>query len=217
VSGQQPSYKLRSGTTEPAKSGTKRTEGGLLAPNNCVVILIDHQPPAPSAAQLLENEYFINNVKVLAQAAKIFNVPVIMASVSPTLGNGPVMGRILEVFPGHPVIQVTSMNCWESDTFVSSIEAIGRRQLVMAGDWTEACLCMPALCALEEGYTVYAVEDASIGTSRNAHSIAMLRMTQAGVVPVTSMQVMLELQRDWARVQTAEAVRRTVGIGAEGT
>lgn len=189
-------------------SSNDRIAGQLLTPHNCVFILIDHQPKISSTVQP-PDEYLVGNVVRLAKAAKIFRVPVILTSVAAKTFSGPIIQDIVDAVPNHAVIERTSMNCWEDDRFVSAVETIGRRKLVMAGLWTEISLCMPALCALEEGYEVYAVEDASAGTSAAAHEMAMRRMIQAGVVPVTSMQVLLELQRDWARTATLDAVTKT--------
>src|SRR4051794_31707356 len=211
-----------SGTTpEPiraALTGNGRVSKQLLTPENCTVILIDHQPQMAFAVQSMDRQMLVNNVTGLAKAAKIFNVPTILTSVAAKTFSGPIFDEVLDVFPGHTIIDRTSMNSWEDKQFVDAVEKIGRKKLVMAALWTEVCLCMPALCALEEGYEVYAVDDASAGTSVTAHQMAMQRVTQAGAIPVSWMQVLLELQRDWARTGTYEAVGATAKMhgGAYG-
>jgi nicotinamidase-related amidase len=118
--------------------------------------------------------------------------------------------QILELFPGKQPIERSSMNSWEDKNFVAEVQRIGRKKLVMAALWTEVCLCFPAIQAMEAGYEVYAVEDASGGTSEVAHGNAMKRIVQAGGVPVSWLQVLLEFQRDWARRETYDAVMKLV-------
>ena len=114
------------------------------------------------------------------------------------------------------------MNAWEDPTFVEAVEATGRKKLVVAGLWTEVCVVMPVLSAMEAGYEVYVVADASGGVTPEAHERAVDRMVQAGATPVTWLQVMLEYQRDWSRQETYEAVNQIVmdharayGLGVE--
>ena len=152
----------------------------------------------------------INNTVALAKSAKIFNVPVILTTVETKSFSGNMWPQILELFPGKQTIERTSMNSWEEKKFVAEVERIGRKKLVIAALWTEVCLCFPAIQAMEAGYEVYAVEDASGGTSETAHRNAMQRVVQAGAVPVTWLQVLLEFQRDWARRETYDAVMKLV-------
>ena len=130
--------------------------------------------------------------------------------------------QLLEIFPDQTPIERTSMNAWEDTKFVAEVERIGRKKLVMAALWTEVCLAFPAIQAIEAGYEVYAVVDASGGTSQVAHDTAIQRIVQAGAVPVTWQQVLLEYQRDWARKETYDAVMELVkehsgayGVGVE--
>jgi len=130
--------------------------------------------------------------------------------------------QLLEIFPDQTQIERTSMNAWEDTKFVAEVERIGRKKLVMAALWTEVCLAFPAIQAIEAGYEVYAVVDASGGTSQVAHDTAIQRIVQAGAVPVTWQQVLLEYQRDWARKETYDAVINLVkehsgayGVGVE--
>lgn len=183
---------------------------GLLTPQNCTVIFIDHQPQMAFGVTSIDRQQLINNTVGLAKAAKIFNVPVILTTVETKAFSGYMWPQLLEVFPDKQLIERTSMNSWEDKKFVAEVERIGRKKLVIAALWTEVCLCFPAIQALEAGYEVYAVEDASGGISEAAHRNAMQRMIQAGVVPLTWVQVLLEFQRDWARKDTYNAVMEVV-------
>ena len=178
----------------------------LLDPTNCVVIFIDHQPQMTFGVANIDRQTLVNNTLVLAKAAKIFNVPVILTTVETESFSGNMWPQITELFPGNAPIERTSMNSWEDKNFVAAVEKTGRKKLVIAALWTEVCLAFPAIQAMEAGYEVYAVEDASGGTSEVAHRAAMDRVVQAGAVPVTSIQVLLEFQRDWARRETYDAI-----------
>lgn len=179
----------------------------LLTPDNCVLALIDHQAQMLFAVQSHDRSLIVNNVVGLAKAAKAFGVPTIVTTVAAKKFSGPLFPELEAVFEGNPVIDRTTMNSWEDSRFVSAVKETGRRKLVIASLWTEICLAFPALSAREEGYEVYVVCDASGGVTWEAHERAMQRMVQAGVVPVTWVQVMAEWQRDWARDETADAVR----------
>lgn len=194
----------------------------LLTPENATVIFIDHQPQMTFGVTSIDRQTLINNTLILAKAAKVFNVPTILTTVETQSFSGYMWPQLLEIFPGQEPIERTSMNSWEDANFVAEVERIGRKKLVIAALWTEVCLTFPAIQALEAGYEVYAVEDASGGTTVAAHTMAMQRMIQAGVVPVTALQVLLEFQRDWARRETYDAVIDIVkehtgayGVGVE--
>jgi nicotinamidase-related amidase len=174
----------------------------LLTPDNCTVIFIDHQPQMTFGVTSIDRQTLTNNVLILAKAARVFKVPVILTTVETKSFSGYMWPQLLEVFPGQEPIERTSMNSWEDRKFVAEVERIGRKKLVIAALWTEVCLAFPAIQALEAGYEVYAVEDACGGTTEVAHRNAMQRVVQAGAVPVTALQVLLEFQRDWARKET---------------
>ncbi|SIN75106.1 Nicotinamidase-related amidase [Singulisphaera sp. GP187] len=178
----------------------------LLTPENCTVIFIDHQPQMTFGVTSIDRQTLVNNVLVLAKASKIFNVPTILTTVETESFSGYMWPQLLEIFPGNKPIERTSMNSWEDEGFLAAVKATGRKKLVIAALWTEVCLAFPAIQAMEAGFEVYAVEDASGGTSEVAHRAAMDRVVQAGAVPVTAIQVLLELQRDWARRETYDAV-----------
>jgi nicotinamidase-related amidase len=182
----------------------------LLTPQNCTVIFIDHQPQMTFGVTSIDRQSLLNNTVGLAKAAKVFNVPVILTTVETESFSGNMWPQITELFPEQKTIERTSMNSWEDKKFVAEVERIGRKKLVIAALWTEVCLAFPAIQAMEAGYEVYAVEDASGGTSDVAHRNAMQRVVQAGAVPVTWQQVLLEFQRDWARRETYDAVMEIV-------
>jgi nicotinamidase-related amidase len=182
----------------------------LLNPENSALILIDFQPQMTFGVASIDRQTLFNNVILLAKAAKIFNVPTILTTVETKSFSGNMWPQILDIFPDQEPIERSSMNSWEDTKFVEAVAATGRKKLIMAALWTEVCLAFPALEALKAGYEVYGVEDASGGTSLTAHNAAMRRIEQAGVVPVTSLQVLLEFQRDWAHKDTYNAVIETV-------
>lgn len=182
----------------------------LLNPQNSTVIFIDHQPQMTFGVANIDRQSLFNNVMILAKAAKIFKVPTILTTVESKSFSGNMWPQLLDIFPDQTPIERTSMNSWEDKNFVKAVQAAGRKKLVIAALWTEVCLNFPALMALEAGYEVYAVEDASGGTSEMAHKASMRRIEQAGGIPVTSLQVLLEYQRDWARRETYDAVMDVV-------
>jgi len=182
----------------------------LLNPQNSAVIFIDFQPQMTFGVASIDRQTLFNNVILLAKAARIFSVPSILTTVETKSFSGNMWPQLLDLFPGQEPIERSSMNSWESREFVAAVAATGRKKLVVAALWTEVCLAFPALEALAAGYEVYAVEDASGGTSPTAHSAAMRRIEQAGAVPVTSLQVLLEYQRDWARKDTYNDVLAAV-------
>ncbi len=179
---------------------------GLLTPDNCVMIFIDHQPQMHFGVGNIDRQLLVNNVVGLAKAAKLFKVPTILTTVETASFSGYMWPQLLRVFPGKTPIERSSMNSWEDENFVREVEKSGRKKLVIAALWTEVCLTFPAIDALRAGYEVYAVADASGGMSREIHDTAMRRITQAGAVPVTWTQIMLEWQRDWARKETYDGV-----------
>lgn len=182
----------------------------LLNPQNSALILIDFQPQMTFGVANIDRQTLFNNVMLLAKAAKIFNVPTILTTVETKSFSGNFWPQVLDIFPGQEPVERSSMNSWEDAKLVKAVAATGRKKLIMAALWTEVCLTFPALEALQAGYEVYAVEDASGGTSVAAHNAAMRRIEQAGAVPVTALQVLLEYQRDWAHKDTYNAVIEVV-------
>lgn len=177
----------------------------LLTPDNCVLMLIDHQPFQVSAVKNIDAALMINNVVALAKSAKIFNVPTLLTSVVQDRG-GYIIRQLTDVFPEQTPIDRTTINTWEDPRCVDWVKKTGRRKIVMAALWTEICLAFPVIHALGDGYDVYFVTDASGGVSTEAHEMGIQRMIQAGAVPLTWMVFASELQRDWAREHTARKV-----------
>ncbi|MFD4511126.1 hydrolase [Streptomyces sp. NPDC058457] len=183
---------------------------GLLTPDNCAVLFVDHQPQMFFGTASGDRTAIINSTLGLAKAAKAFGVPVVLSTVAAESFSGPIMPQLADVFPGQEIIDRTTMNAWEDAAFVEAVKATGRQKLVIAGLWTEVCVVLPALSAVAQGYEVYVVADASGGVTPQAHEHAVQRMVQGGAVPVTWVQVLLELQRDWARTETYQAVTNVV-------
>ncbi|MGA3306345.1 MAG: hydrolase [Stellaceae bacterium] len=177
----------------------------LLTPERSVLLLIDHQAFQFSNLHSHEPTLIINNVVGLAKAAKAFKVPTILTTVTEERGGYLIKG-IQDVFPTQKPINRTFINTWEDQRVVEAVKKTGRKQLVIAALWTEICLAMPVIQSLADGYDVFFVTDASGGVSREAHDMAVLRMVQAGAVPITWIAVMSEWQRDWAREATIPAV-----------
>ncbi|WP_454766716.1 hydrolase [Cupriavidus campinensis] len=183
----------------------------VLTPQNSQLIIIDHQPQMAFGVQSMDRQAMKNNVVGLAKAAKIFNVPTTITTVESESFSGFTYPEVLDVFPNQKTLERTSMNSWDDQKVRDALKANGRNKVVVAGLWTEVCNTTFALCAMLEGnYEIYMVGDASGGTSKEAHDYAMQRMAQAGVVPVTWQQVLLEWQRDWAHRDTYDAVMKLV-------
>ncbi|MGF7054575.1 nicotinamidase-related amidase [Bosea sp. OAE752] len=179
----------------------------VLTPQNCQIIFIDQQPQMAFGVQSIDRQVLKNNVVGLAKAAKIFGVPTTITTVETTSFSGHTYPELLAVFPQNKILERTSMNSWDDQNVRDALAANGRKKVVVSGLWTEVCNTTFALCAMLEGdYEIYMVADASGGTSVDAHKYAMDRMVQAGVVPVTWQQVLLEWQRDWARRESYDAV-----------
>jgi nicotinamidase-related amidase len=182
------------------------TDKGLLTPQNCAVVLLDHQPQMFAAVSGQEREDLLESVLVLVRAAKIFGVPIILSVIECKEFAGKLAPELIEQLPGPAPLKRTSMNAWDDAQFVAAIKQTGRRNFLLAALWSEACLVFPALQMLEEGYGIYVVKDASWGTNGTAHEMALRRVEQAGGVSLTALQVLLEFQRDWARADHYEEV-----------
>ncbi|MFD0280033.1 hydrolase [Kitasatospora sp. NPDC127111] len=182
----------------------------LLTPDNAVMLFVDHQPQMFFGVGSGDRTAIINSTVGLAKAAKVFDVPVVLTTVAAESFSGPILPQLVEVFPKQEVLDRTTMNAWEDSAVVEAVKATGRTKIILSGLWTEVCLVLPALSALGQGYEVYVVADASGGVSPKAHEHALQRMIAAGAVPVTWIQVLLELQRDWARQESYGAVMEVV-------
>ena len=181
----------------------------LLRPEDSILVLIDHQPYQFANLHSHEPTMIINNVVALAKLAKVFKVPTILTSVIEERGGYLIKG-LLDVFPAQKPIDRTFINTWEDPKVTDIVKKSGRKQLILAGLFTEICVVMPAIQALGEGYDVFVVTDACGGVSVEAHDMAVRRMVQAGVVPINWLAVLGEWQRDWAREKSAAGVAGVV-------
>ena len=193
---------------QSSKEGAAASDGmtSLLTPQNSTLLLIDYQPQMIFGVHSHDRQMVRNNIEALSKAAKAFDVPTVLTTVAAESFSGPMIPEITRVFPNHKLYDRTSMNTWDDKRVVAEIERAGRPKLIISALWTEVCLTMPALEAIDAGYDVYIVTDSSGGTSKEAHDMAIDRMVQAGAIPVTWQQVMLEWQRDWANSGTYAAV-----------
>jgi nicotinamidase-related amidase len=180
----------------------------LLSPTNHELVLIDHESQMAFAVSSININLLRNNTALVAGASKIFNVPTVVTTVAEKSFSGPVFPEINEFYPQATsnYIDRTTMNTWEDVNAYKAITGKGKKKIVFAGLWTGVCIVGPALSARAEGYDVYVITDASGDVSEEAHKMAIERMIQAGVKPMTALQYLLELQRDWARSETYKAV-----------
>lgn len=197
---------------------TKVGLDALLTPDNCAVLLIDHQPSQLANVNSHEPTMVINNVTGLAKTAKAFGVPVILTTISAKRG-GAIFQQIQAVFPDQEPIDRTFINSWEDRRVAEAVKNTGRKKLVIAALWSEMCLAQPAIHAMGEGYDVYVVTDASGGVSPEAHDMAIRRVVAAGAQPITWLGMAGELQRDWARTERLGEVAQILfdHAGASGT
>jgi nicotinamidase-related amidase len=181
----------------------------LVSPQDHTLIMIDHQSQMAFATKSIDAVTLRNNAAMVAEAAAGFKVSTILTTVAEKTFSGPIFDEIKDAFPAADVIDRTSMNTWEDRRVTDRVNQIGKNRLVFAGLWTSVCIVGPTLSALDQGFEVYVIADACGDVTDEAHNRAMDRMVQAGVRPMTSLQYLLELQRDWARTKTYDL---TTGI-----
>lgn len=184
----------------------------LLKPTDHALIMIDFQSQMSFATHSIDAITLRNNAGLVARAAASFKVPTILTTVAEKSFSGPMFSEVTDPFPGQALLDRTSMNTWEDAAVIKQVNAIGKTRLVMAGLWTSVCIVGPALSALDQGFEVYVITDACGDVSAEAHNRAVERMVQAGVRPMTALQYLLELQRDWARTESYES---TTGIARQ--
>ncbi|MCX9145942.1 hydrolase [Erythrobacter sp. WG] len=178
----------------------------LLAPSDHLLIMIDHQSQMSFATKSIDAIMLRNNAALVSNAARIFGVATILTTVAEKTFSGPMFDEIKSQFPGHEVIDRSTMNTWEDERIAVAVNEAGKSRIVLAGLWTSVCIVGPALSALDQGFEVYVIADACGDVSEEAHERAMDRMVQMGARPITALQYLLELQRDWARHETYDAV-----------
>ena len=183
-----------------------------------ILIMIDHQSQMAFATRSIDTTILRTNAGLVAHAAAEFKVPTILTTVAEKSFSGPMFGEIKAALPDIVPIDRTTMNTWEDGRITDKVNEIGKTKIVLAGLWTSVCIVGPALSALDQGFEVYVIADACGDISTEAHEQAMTRMVQQGARPMTSLQYLLELQRDWARVETYEQTTRTAAAlgGAYG-
>lgn len=181
-------------TTIPGKT--------LLSPTDHTLVLIDFQSQMAFATKSIGTELLRNNVALVGHAATEFKVSTILTTVAEKTFSGPMFDELHEAFPGHAVIERTTMNSWEDDQIVAEVNRIGKTRIVFAGLWTSVCIVGPVSSAIDQGFEVYVIADACGDVSDEAHERAIQRMIQLGARPMTAVQYLLELQRDWARTAT---------------
>jgi len=171
----------------------------LYTPEDSAVVFIDQQPQMTFGMASADRATMINNVTLLAKVAKEFNVPTVLTAVETESFSGYIWPQLLDIFPGQPIVERTSMNSWDDPGFRKAIEATGRKNILMTGLWTEVCITWPTIEMLGAGYNIYVVEDCCGATSPAAQEAALSRMVQAGAVRLTTIGALLEWQRDWAK------------------
>lgn len=176
----------------------------LITPENSVFVFVDQQPQMAFGVRSIDTQLLKNNTIALAKTARAFDAPTILTSVESEAFSGYVWPELLDVLQQDP-FERTTMNLWEDKAVHKAIKESGRKKIVLSGLWTGACINFPALCALDDGYEVYIIGDACGELSPEAQYAAMTRAEKAGAVPMTSLQVLLELQRDWSREKTYKA------------
>ena len=194
----------------------------LYTPADSAIVFIDHQPQMLFGVANADRATLINNVTLLAKVAKEYEVPAVLTAVETESFSGYVWPQLLDVFPGQPVVERSSMNSWDDAGFRKAIEATGRKNIIMTGLWTEVCVCWPTIEMVGAGYNVYVVEDCCGATSPAAQEAALSRMVQAGAVRLTTIAALLEWQRDWKNQEHYNALMALLkqqagayGIGVE--
>jgi len=194
----------------------------LLTPDNCVLALVDYQPMLFFIANNADRQGILNNAIGLAKTARAFDVPVVLSAIESAAFSGATAPQLLAALDNPEPIERSTMNAWENDAFVTAIERTGRKKIVLGGFWTEACVTFPTISAIEAGYEVYIPFDVCGDLNSVAQEMSIQRCIQAGAVPVTWTQVLMEWQRDWARTATYDAVMDILkqhagayGLGAE--
>ncbi|WP_300530468.1 hydrolase [Maricaulis sp.] len=182
------------------------TDNTMINPDDTALVLIDFQPAMYQGVESHDRLSVMHNVQTLAKTAKLFGLPTIISTVAKDSFAGPFMPEVTDLFPDTEIIDRTSINSWVDENFRKAVAATGRKKIVLAGLWTEACVMFPTLDLLAEGYQVYVPTDACGDVTPEAHERAVQRLVQAGAVPMNALQVVFELQQDWARGETYDGV-----------
>jgi nicotinamidase-related amidase len=178
----------------------------LLTPENAAFLFIDYQPSQLAAVRSMDHDLLLKNAVSTVRTIKTFGVPVVHSTVNVASGQGPTLPELAGLLAEDKPLDRTTTNSWEDVEFVQAVHATGRRKLIICALWTEICMAFTALDALREGYEVYPVVDAVGGTSPEAHRAGLDRVIQAGGQPISWVSLAAELQRDWARQDTVQAI-----------
>lgn len=189
----------------------------LLTPRNSVLIIIDYQPIQINSIASMDQALLVDNIVRVARTAVAYDLPIVLSTVNVKAGSPPTISELQTVLDEVTPLDRTTVNAWEDEEFRRAVEATGRRKLIMTALWTEVCLTFPALDALQGGYEVYPVVDAVGGTSGEAHRAGLDRIVQAGGQPTSWVQLICELQRDWARQATVQPFREILFGSREGS
>jgi len=184
----------------------------LISPTNHALVMIDFQSQMAFATKSIDAIMLRNNAALVSRAAASFNVPTILTTVAEKSFSGPMFSEVTDPFPGQKLLDRTSMNTWEDAAVIEEINRIAKPRIVFAGLWTSVCIVGPVASAIDQGFEAYVITDACGDVSTEAHERAVERMIQLGAVPMTSLQYLLELQRDWARAETYDS---TTGIAKQ--
>jgi nicotinamidase-related amidase len=178
----------------------------LLTPGNAAFLFIDYQPSQLAAVRSMDHDLLLKNAVSTVRTIKTYGVPVVHSTVNVASGQGPTLPELAGLLAEDKPLDRTTTNSWEDVEFVQAVHATGRRKLIICALWTEICMAFTALDALREGYEVYPVVDAVGGTSPEAHRAGLDRVIQAGGQPISWVSLAVELQRDWARQDTVQAI-----------
>lgn len=182
----------------------------LLTPENCALVLIDHQAGLAFGVQSIDRQTLLNNTIALVSTALAFKLPIVVSTSATKVYSGPLLPALRELLAGQTIIDRRSMNVWEDPNVLAAIRATGRRRLLFSGMLTEACITFPVVCAQASDFQAYVVADACGGLTLSGHELALQRMSSSGAVMTSWLQVLLELQRDWTRQDTYQAARAIV-------
>jgi nicotinamidase-related amidase len=179
----------------------------LITPQNAAFLLIDYQPSQLAGVRSMDRDLLVKNSVSTVKTVKAFGVPVVNSTINVATGRGkPTLPELAGLLTDDKPLDRTTTNSWEDIEFLEAVHATGRRKLILCALWTEICMAFTALDALREGYEVYPVVDAIGGTSPEAHRAGLDRVIRAGGQPISWVSLAVELQRDWARQETVEAV-----------
>jgi nicotinamidase-related amidase len=176
----------------------------MLTPQDHTLLLVDLESMMAFSEKSVDPIVLRNNAGLVAKTGAGFKVPTILTTVAQKTFSGPMFEEVTSQFPGLTIIDRTTMNAWEDKRVNDRVNAIGKGRIVIAGLWTSVCVAGPTLSALDQGFEVFVITDACGDVSTEAHERAVDRMVAAGAQPITSVQYLLELQRDWTRTETYE-------------